>query len=386
MLLTTTWFGTFLINTESGKITKKKLFPKKFDNLVERLELVQNQKILKEEKALVKSMKTSFNVSDERLLSVSDLVDSVESVPESVSLAPDEFGFNSELYHDAVMELGKRRMRAMVPKDQCIVQTVKGLDDLTQIANLLSERLHEWYGLHWPELTKMVKENEYIDLISQLGDMESILENTKNEKLKGFKPADSVGTQFDQDDKDAVMGFASELKTVHDSKASLEDYINVKMEALAPNITALTGPIIGARLIALTNGLARLAQVSSSTIQLLGAEKALFRHLKTGELPPKHGIIFQHNLVHNSPYWQRGKVARAFAGKIAIAAKVDYNNGQFMGEQLAEVLKRRVDEIRKKYPQAPAKKKRSKGGRERTGKKTWRGKRGKHRRGKKKRK
>jgi nucleolar protein 56 len=101
----------------------------------------------------------------------------------------------------------------------------------------------------------------------------------------------------------------------------------------------------------------RLAKVSSSTIQLLGAEKALFRHLREGGRPPKHGIIFQHPLIHNAPSWQRGKIARAFAGKIAIAAKLDYNRGAFMGETLTGELKRRVEEIRKKYPKAPASKK-----------------------------
>jgi nucleolar protein 56 len=151
------------------------------------------------------------------------------------------------------------------------------------------------------------------------------------------------------------MGFATQLKNVIKEKNQLEDYITTRMESIAPNITILTGPLIGARLIALTGGLERLAKVSSSTIQLLGAEKALFRHLREGARPPKHGIIFQHPLVHNAPHWQRGKIARAFAGKIAIAAKLDHNSDKVMGDELVKDLKRRVDEIRKKYPSAPIK-------------------------------
>jgi nucleolar protein 56 len=128
------------------------------------------------------------------------------------------------------------------------------------------------------------------------------------------------------------------------------------MEVLAPNVSSLAGPIIGARLISLTGGLQRLSQVSSSTIQVLGAEKALFRHLRDGELPPKHGILFQHPYLHNAPYWQRGKIARALAGKIAIAAKLDQNSDKIMSDELEADIKRRLEEIQKKYPKAPAKK------------------------------
>jgi nucleolar protein 56 len=158
------------------------------------------------------------------------------------------------------------------------------------------------------------------------------------------------------------------------------------MESLAPNVTSLTGAIIGARLIALTGGLSRLSRVSSSTIQLLGAEKALFRHLRDGELPPKHGIIFQHPLLHNAPYWQRGKIARALAGKIAIAAKLDHNSDKLMGEELLNDLRRRIEEIRKKYPEAPVKikieKKSKKGKKNRRGGRNKKGKKEKWRKGK----
>ena len=127
-----------------------------------------------------------------------------------------------------------------------------------------------------------------------------------------------------------------------------------------------------------------MAKVTSSTLQLLGAEKALFRHIRDGERPPKHGIIFQHPLIHNAPFWQRGKIARAFAGKIAIAAKIDQNSEKFLGDDLMKDLERRIEEIRKKYPDPPMKKKRIKGFKKRGGdgsghggKKTRRVKRGK---------
>jgi nucleolar protein 56 len=380
LLLITTWFGTFLIDTEKGKVKKKKIFPKTKKKLVDYLKKIQDQEVLSEEEQLIKGISEPVTVVEDRLSGVGgvgEVLESILELPSNIILKPEDFGFKPELYQETLVELGKQRIRESTPSDFYIVQAVKGLDDMTQIANLLSERLHEWYGLHWPELEKMIKENEYVNLISEFGHRENILKNTKNDKLKAFKPDDSVGSELAPEDKAAVMGFAEELKNVNLSKSKLENYINGRMDVLAPNITSLTGPIIGARLISLTGGLNRLAKVSSSTIQLLGAEKALFRHLREGGKPPKHGIIFQHPLIHNAPQWQRGKIARAFAGKIAIAAKLDYNQGKFQGDELSDALNRRVDEIRKKYPIAPVKKKSSRmSGRGSNKKKTRRGNRG----------
>jgi nucleolar protein 56 len=380
LLLITTWFGTFLIDTTKGKIKKKKIFPKNKGKLVEYLKKIQSEKVLPEEELLIKGIKEPITVVEDRLNGiggVGEVLESIMELPSNIILKPEDFGFKSELYQEVLLELGKQRIRESTPSDFYIVQAVKGLEDVTQISNLLSERLHEWYGLHWPELEKIVKENEYVNLISEFGDRVNIIKNAENERIQSFKAQDSVGSELGSEDKTAVSGFAEQLKNVNISKTKLENYIESRMEVLAPNLSALTGPIIGARLISLTGGLSRLAKVSSSTIQLLGAEKALFRHLREGGRPPKHGIIFQHPLIHNAPQWQRGKIARAFAGKIAIAAKIDYNRGEFIGEELSVALNRRIEEIRKKYPVAPAKKKTSrKSGKGSNKKKTRRGKRG----------
>lgn len=380
MLVNTTWFGTFLLDPESGSIIKKKLFPNSVPKLVERLNAIQNQNILSEERLLIKDVKEPLVVTEERLRALGEAVETVAPLPENINLIPEDFGFKSEQYHEVLLELGKVRTREAVTEDFFIVQAIRGLDDLTQTANLLSERLHEWYGVHWPELEKLVKETEYVTLISELGDRDSILEKSSSDKITSSSLTSSVGTGLETVDKNAVMDFAEQLGSVYTSRVKLENYIKSRMEAVAPNITAITGPVIGARLIALTGGLQRLARVSSSTIQLLGAEKALFRHLRDGELPPKHGIIFQHPFIHNSPYWQRGKIARALAGKISIAARLDYNSNKFMGDELTTALKRRVDEIKKKYPNAPAKKPRKGWKKDKMDKKTRRGKRGKRRR------
>jgi nucleolar protein 56 len=106
-------------------------------------------------------------------------------------------------------------------------------------------------------------------------------------------------------------------------------------------------------LIAVAGGLMNLAKRPASTIQVLGAEKALFRSLKTGTRPPKHGLIFQHTLLHDAKRWQRGKIARALAGKLAIAARADAFGGRDIGEELKAGMDKRIEEIREKYDQPP---------------------------------
>ncbi len=127
------------------------------------------------------------------------------------------------------------------------------------------------------------------------------------------------------------------------------------MIEVAPNMSSLVGPVLSARLISITGGLENLAKMPSSTLQVLGAEKALFRSLKTGSRPPKHGIIFQHPFVHQASRWHRGKVARVVSGKLSIAARIDAFGGEFMGERLKTEVKEKVDEIKKKYKTPPVK-------------------------------
>jgi len=129
------------------------------------------------------------------------------------------------------------------------------------------------------------------------------------------------------------------------------------MDGVAPNTRALVGSLLGARLIALAGTLNNLAKMPASTIQVLGAEKALFRSLRTGTRPPKHGIIFQHTIIHEAKSWQRGKVARVLAGKLAIAARIDAFSGKYMGDKLKADLEKRIKEIQEKYEEPPPPKK-----------------------------
>ncbi|MEE9150877.1 MAG: ribosomal biogenesis protein [Thermoplasmata archaeon] len=322
MILFTTWFGTFLYEDEG--VTKSTLFPKDANEIVTRLKAVAGGEILEEEKLLVEGLKR-FLVLDERLTKLGGELIEEEMPP----LNHEDFGFSGEILHEAMMVLTKERAEAVVSADESIVQAANALDDLIQSVNLLSERLHEWYGMHFPGQRRMMKGKEFIGLVIQQG---------KEDTQKG------------KEDLKPLSELAKTLQDMQERKKELEEYIKKEMESNAPNISYLVGPIIGSRLIAKAGGLQRLARLPSGTVQVLGAEKALFRHLKDGSNPPKHGLIFQHPWIHRAPYWQRGKIARAFASKIALAAKVDEHSDKIMGEQLKKDLLKRIEEIRERYP------------------------------------
>ena len=161
--------------------------------------------------------------------------------------------------------------------------------------------------------------------------------------------AASMGADLGDDDLSQIQVFCKNVLELYNLRKSLENYVDSVMAEIAPNIKEIGGSLLGARLIALAGGLMNLAKLPASTMQILGAEKALFRSLKTKARPPKHGIIFQHPLIHDAKRWQRGKIARALAGKLSIAARVDAFSGKYAGEGLKSDLEKRIEEIKERY-------------------------------------
>lgn len=145
---------------------------------------------------------------------------------------------------------------------------------------------------------------------------------------------------------------AKQMLELHDLRKNLEEHVESEMEIVAPNLSAILGHAVGARILGRAGSLSKLASMPASTIQVIGAEKALFRSLKTGAQPPKHGLLFQHTMVHAAPRWQRGKIARAIAAKAVIAARVDVY-GEGLNKTLLEKLDVRVKEIGTKYDNPP---------------------------------
>ena len=267
------------------------------------------------------------------------------------------------LLHGSFVELARQKVQeASSRRDLMIIQAILMLDDLDKTFNLFSNRLREWYGYHFPELSSIIAESDlYVRLVASLGDranleeeklMEDGLEEEKIEQLVKASQT-SMGASLRREDLGEIVSFAEALLQLYKSRKQLESYLEIVMREVAPNTLELTGSTLGARLISATGSVENLAKRSSSTIQVLGAERALFRSLQSGSRPPKHGLIFQHKNVHQAPRWQRGKIARALAGKIAIAARLDAYGGEYHGPELCEDFQKRVKEIQERYSQPP---------------------------------
>jgi len=262
------------------------------------------------------------------------------------------------------MELSKLRIKGATGKRDLIVsQGIQTLDSLDQTVNLFMGRLREWYGIYFPEMDRLVEKHEtYARLIVKLGNRDSFTaenleaENIPKERTEFLVKAaeSSMGADVSDSDLAQVQQLAKDVLTFYELRKSMEEYVERTMEEMAPNVKAVAGALLGALMISLAGGLQNLAMRPASTIQVLGAEKALFRSLKTGARPPKHGLIFQHTLLHDAKRWQRGKIARVIAGKLAIAARADaYGEGHYIGDELKEDIAKRIEEIREKYKEAP---------------------------------
>ncbi|HUW90819.1 MAG TPA: hypothetical protein VMV43_09895 [Candidatus Nanopelagicaceae bacterium] len=261
-----------------------------------------------------------------------------------------------QLIKEKVSEFGSKG-------DVEVIQIIETLDILKKSISLFSSRMREWYGLHFPELTdKFIEENILIaKLITILGKRDNFTFE-KIEQEFSFKESrinmlqklasQSMGADIDLS---IIKKYANEILSLDDFRQELEDYLDTLMEQVAPNLFALVGGLIGAKLIAKAGSLKKLAFMPASRIQLLGAEKALYRFLKTGEKRPKHGLIFQWNQIRGSKPWNRGKISRVISGKIGISAKVDYFRGEFVADVLSKEINEKIQEIEKKYPKPPLK-------------------------------
>ena len=242
--------------------------------------------------------------------------------------------------------------------DLHLIQAINTLDETDKIINSISSRLREWYGLHFPELDNLIDSINGYSQIVLSGKRENIsiadfekagFSKDKVEMLSLIKEK-SRGGNITEKNFVIVQSLAKQILNLFELRKNIEAHVDEQMKEEAPNISAILGTAVGARVLAHAGSLKRLATMPASTIQILGAEKALFRSLKTGANPPKHGILFQHATVHAAPRWQRGKIARAVAAKAAIAARVDVFGGG-LNDTLLEKLNVRVKEIGVKYKQ-----------------------------------
>ena len=237
-----------------------------------------------------------------------------------------------ENFHDKNLQLTKQHVKNSVNEDALIIQAIKSIDDLDKTISLLLKRLRDWYELYNPEFSRAVDNNEKF--------VEEIIDKEKSELLKQLKIdiGDSIGADLEQENLEPIRGLANRIYDLYQLRKNQLNYASTLMDGFCPNTKAVCDVLTAARLIEHAGSLKRLSEMPASTIQVLGAEKALFRHMKTGAKPPRHGIIVNHPLIAKAPEKMHGKVARALADKISIASKIDYFQGQFIGDKLRKGL------------------------------------------------
>ena len=239
--------------------------------------------------------------------------------------------------------------------DTMIIQAISLLDDLDKELNTYAMRVREWYGWHFPEVAKIINDNvAYSKVVLQMG----MRTNSKDTDLSEILPEEiegavkaaaeiSMGTEITEDDLDTIKSLAEQVVSFSEYRQQLASYLSNRMQAIAPNLTALVGELVGARLIAHAGSLMNLAKSPASTIQILGAEKALFRALKTKHDTPKYGLIFHASLVGQATGKNKGKIARMLAAKASLSLRVDTlsdwgTGGEGKGAEPSEEEKRAI--------------------------------------------
>lgn len=215
--------------------------------------------------------------------------------------------------------------------DKMVIEAVATLDELDKELNNYVMRCKEWYGWHFPELAKLIPDNtQYIKIVVAMGfrdnatntDFSGILSEEDEQKVKTMADI-SMGTEIMEDDLFNIRNMCQEILSLQEYRTSLYEYLKNRMGAVAPNVTSLVGEVIGARLIAHAGSLINLAKQPASTVQILGAEKALFKALKLRHDTPKYGLIYHAQYVGQTTPAIRGKASRMLAAKTSLAARVD---------------------------------------------------------------
>ncbi len=283
-----TWFGIFTIDDD--RITGVELFQKDTASIISRLA---------DEPLLLRGKVAGIDIRD---LAV-------------------RYGFVSSneeydrMLHDINIQLVKKQMAQAVTQDRQIIAAVEAVDDINNTANIIAGRLREWYLL--------------------------------------FNETDLYGKELaryiiDSNEAGPMQGLALNLIGLYETRLLVEEDLQEKMLLIAPNVTNIAGHLLGARLLSIAGSLERLASMPSSTIQVIGANNALFKHLKGKATSPKHGLIFRHPFIYTAPKKLRGKIARAVASKISLAARYDFYSGE-LRESLFKELETKVSGIRRRY-------------------------------------
>ena len=317
MYLYSNIIGTFVFN-QNMQIREKILFSK--SDLKNNYKKFQENELLNSEEKLLKKFKKIRNLRtdpDVKLLS-------------KVFLVMSEY--DKEFYENNLY-VTKLQIKDSITQDLLIVQTIGSVNELKKSINLLSKRLREWYSYVLPEVEEI--------LYDHFSFAERIAVDSPEKLMKDFKLKITMGREFSKEDLAAIKNLASTILDLFDEKQEKEDYLEKLMEKTCPNLTEVAGFLTGAKLMAIAGSLRKMVMMPASTIQLLGAEKALFMHMIKGTKSPKHGIIIEHPLIQRVDRKDKGKASRALADKISIAVKIDFFKGEFLGDKLRKQVEDR---------------------------------------------
>ncbi|MBU2100111.1 NOP58 family protein [Candidatus Micrarchaeota archaeon] len=254
-----------------------------------------------------------------------------------------------------VKKTRERVKEAFTGKDVHIIKAVSVIDELDKMANLISENAREWFGFHFPELNSLVEDNETFLKLVLIGDRKNFSEkkimevynNEEKAKEIEIKAKNSMGSPIEENPLKEIQKLAVKGIEIKKQRNELAEFIEKEIKEILPDFSDLAEPLIAARILAKAGSARKLALMPSSTIQLLGAEKALFQHIRSGAKPPKYGYIFAHPMLKKVKRSEQGKFARTLAGKLSIAAKTDYFKGKSNSKELKKELEKRINELNK---------------------------------------
>lgn len=255
-----------------------------------------------------------------------------DKLPEVLLLFKDKKYFKE--FYEKNLRLTKQKIKESVNEDQFIIQAVSNINEIDKVCNILGKRLREWYGLYLPEFPETIgKSEKFAELVAT---------KTKKELMQEIKVNDTMGADLAKDHVDEIILVAKEITRLYELRKKHEKYLEKVMQKYCPNLQELAGTTIGAKLLELGKGLKHLALLPASTIQLLGAEKALFRHIRTGAKSPKYGIIINHPLIQDARKDKKGKAARMLADKLSLCTRLDFFKGEFKAKEYKKELEEKL--------------------------------------------
>jgi len=251
--------------------------------------------------------------------------------------------------------------------DNMIIQSIALLDQMDKDLNTFAMRVREWYSWHFPELKDVVKDNimfaraaAYIQDKKTICTAKSDDDEEKVDKLPGLieitgdedtakavqaAAKTSMGMECSAVDMVNIVNFTQRMVKLAEFRKNLSNYLTEKMAVVAPNLSALIGDTVGARLISKAGSLTNLAKAPASTVQILGAEKALFRALKTKGNTPKYGLIYHSTFIGRAEAKNKGRISRYLANKCSIATRIDAFSDEpsrLYGEKLRDQVEERL--------------------------------------------